>query len=116
MGNAFFNYDKEEDILFIYKKEKVKGSVEIGDNYALHFNYQNQFVGIDIFKASKLFGIPKSTLSKIKNASLNTKIAGNVVLLMYAFVFVYKKIEKSVQHVVNVEFKDESKIPIKAMI
>ena len=30
-GETFFDYDLENDSLFIYKKSKIKGSVDIGD-------------------------------------------------------------------------------------
>lgn len=49
-----FDYDKEQDVLYIYSpKEKVSESLEIADDIILDINEKNQIVGIEIFYASK---------------------------------------------------------------
>ena len=49
------DYDKESDDLFLYAKEKSRGSVEIGD-LVLDFGRDSRLVGIEILNATKFLG------------------------------------------------------------
>lgn len=48
-----FNYDKENDTLFIYKKEAVKGSIDVG-NYIVDFTHEGNVAGLEIMNASEV--------------------------------------------------------------
>ena|SRR3989344_4299995 len=62
--NIKFNYDFENDILFIYKnKHKSNGSIEYGKNIHISFS-KNEVVGLEIIDASKvLSGFSKSEIT-----------------------------------------------------
>ncbi|MFH8087079.1 MAG: DUF2283 domain-containing protein, partial [Candidatus Aenigmatarchaeota archaeon] len=74
---AKVDYDKENDILWVYTGEKVKDSLGI-DNFVIDFSQENKVVGIEIFKASEIVSkltrtkISKNSLAKIKKASLSS--------------------------------------------
>ncbi len=50
---TYFDYDKDNDSLFIYKKETVKGSIDVG-NYVVDFTHEGNVAGIEIMNASEV--------------------------------------------------------------
>jgi uncharacterized protein YuzE len=50
MGNFKIDYDQESDDLFLFNKEKSKGSVEMGD-LIIDFNRDGDVVGLEILNA-----------------------------------------------------------------
>lgn len=73
---AKIDYDKENDILWVYSGEKVKDSLEI-DNFVIDFSFDNKVVGVEISNASEVLSklalvkVSKNVLSKIIQASLS---------------------------------------------
>ncbi len=79
-----FNYDFSGDSLFIHKKDSnVRYSIEIGDDYTIDIDFDGNVSGIEIFHVSKLFGIPKYMLKKIKRASLTTRMGNPLVIFVH---------------------------------
>jgi len=69
MKNNILDYDIENDILFIHRKDvKTKGSVEImGGDIIMDFSKDKEVVGLEIMNASeflKNFNITKNMLSQ----------------------------------------------------
>ncbi len=75
---AKVDYDRENDILYVYSGESVKDSLEI-DNFVLDFSSENKIVGVEIFDASdilsglSLMKISKRMLSEIEDATISFK-------------------------------------------
>ena len=55
-------YDKNNDILYVYKKGKVKFSLEILSNFIVDLDHSNKVVGLEILNASKVLKVPKKDL------------------------------------------------------
>ncbi len=73
---AIVDYDKENDILWVYSGEKVKDSLEV-DNFVIDFSHDDKVVGVEIINASEVISslaisrINKEALANIKEASLS---------------------------------------------
>ena len=79
-----FDYDSSGDSLFIHRKNaNVRYSIEIGDNYVIDIDFDGKVSGIEIFHVSKLFGIPKYMLKKIKRTSLVTRMGNPLVIFVH---------------------------------
>ncbi len=70
-----FDYDKENDTLFIYKKEAIKGSIDVG-NYIVDFTHEGNVAGIEIMNASEVLrnlGVekPSDFLDNMKQVKFN---------------------------------------------
>lgn len=73
---AYFDYDRDNDTLFIYKKETVKGSIDVG-NYIVDFTHEGNVAGIEIMNASEVLrnlGVenPSDFLESMKHVSFKT--------------------------------------------
>ena len=97
---AKVNYDWKHDILYIYKNERAKFSVEVLNNFVIDIGFDNKVVGLEIFDASKILRIAKKELKNIKKAKLATLIRKGVYGVAYSL-----RLEK-----VNVE--SELQIPV----
>ena len=84
-----FDYDSENDDLFIYSgKEKSKGAVEMGD-LIFDFNSNKDLVALEIMNASKFIQemlgksilIDKKFLENIKSCSLEVRQHQNMLLV-----------------------------------
>lgn len=98
MEKIKFDYDEENDSLFIYKsEEKVKGSVEIGEFVLDLAPNLNKIVGLEILNASKILSktlspkINKNILLNIKKAFFRTQYKDNAIYLIYGIQFEIKK-------------------------
>ena len=112
MEKVKFRYDKENDILYIFKDIKPRGSIEIGD-FIVEFTANLQkAVGLEILNASKVLSklfprFPvKSALTHIEKANLRAIHRPDIVIVQYAFV---SKITKD--HTVTKEFAQTIAIP-----
>ena len=69
-----FDYDKENDDLFVYlPNKKSKGAIELG-NFVLDFDGKGNLVALQIFEASKVLSKLLSKffkLAKIKELKIN---------------------------------------------
>lgn len=69
------SYNEGDDILFIYKKGKVKGNIMIG-GFVFDISYRSEIIGIEVLDATRnleMFGITKEMLKNAKTARLITK-------------------------------------------
>ena len=71
-----FDYDKDNDTLFIFKKEAVKGSVDIG-NYIVDFTHEGSVAGLEIMNVSEVLknlGVesPSDFLESVKHVSFKS--------------------------------------------
>ena len=79
-----YDYDSLGDSLYIKKSgSKVKNSIEIGDEYVLDIDYNGHIIGVEIFNASKKFGIKRSLLKKIDKVNLVSKFSRNFLVFIY---------------------------------
>ncbi|MFQ5648187.1 MAG: DUF2283 domain-containing protein [Candidatus Aenigmatarchaeota archaeon] len=112
MEKVNFRYDKENDILYLFKDIKPRGSIECGD-FIVEFTADLQkAVGLEILNASKVLSklFPKfpvkSSLMHIKKASLRTIHRPELIIVQYAF---FSKIQRD--HTVSKEFSQSIAIP-----
>lgn len=90
MSNKFkFDYDEEEDLLYIYNEnKKSKGSIEFGD-LIVDLDKNQNVVGLEIFDASKYLSyltnkrITKKQLKKIETASLFFSVEKGFILIKF---------------------------------
>ena len=82
------DYDKESDDLFLYAKEKSKGSVEIGD-LILDFDRKGKLVGIEMLNATKFLSdcvadkdaVSKELLSNLVKCEVEVKQKNNFLFI-----------------------------------
>lgn len=82
------DYNRESDDLFLYAKEKSKGSVEIGD-LILDFDRYGRLVGIEMLNATKFLSdcvaekdiISKEFLSELVKCEVEVKQKNNFLFI-----------------------------------
>lgn len=83
-----FNYDKLNDLLYVYKKNSsVYSNVMIGD-FHLEFSKNSELVGVEVLNASNLlkeYDIPKRILENIDNVELKM-VSNNNSLLIFLII------------------------------
>jgi uncharacterized protein YuzE len=73
MENFKFDYDKENDDLFIYLEgQKSEGAVELG-NFVFDFDKKENLVALQIFEASKILSKLMSKIIELANIK-NVKV------------------------------------------
>ena len=83
-----FHYDKEFDILAIYKsRRKVKESIEVSENIVLDLNKKGQIIGIEIMDAGKFFRnfnsiMNNKFLSRVESANISYKSFRNQWIIL----------------------------------
>ncbi|MDP6548092.1 MAG: DUF2283 domain-containing protein [Candidatus Woesearchaeota archaeon] len=97
MKENMLDYDKENDILFIHRKDiKTKGSVEVlGGDIIIDFSKDKQVVGIEIMNASELLKPYNITKSMLLGA-----LAGNIKVVQQRnllFLTIVLKMPKNVE-------------------
>jgi len=100
MKEVFFDYDPENDSLFIYKKSKIKGSIEIGD-IIIDISVDGKIKGIEMLNASnflKNLGIkaPKDVLKNIKSANIWAVYKPDSIIIYYSIVSEKKEVKSSI--------------------
>ncbi len=82
--NLLFDYDKLNDLLYVYKKDShVYSNVMIGE-FHLEFNKSGELIGMEILNASDIladYGIPKRSLDNIQKIDLKTVVRNNSILV-----------------------------------
>lgn len=92
-----FDYDYVNDILFFKVDEREYAfSVELLD-YVIDLDIEGFVVGLQIFDASKHFGMNKNSLREVKNWRLEARIRAGVieVKLVFTSMLRNKMIEKN---------------------
>ena len=92
-----FDYDYVNDILFFKVDEREYAfSVELLD-YVIDLDIEGFVVGLQIFDASKHFGMNKNSLREVKNWRLEARIRAGVieVKLIFTSILRNKMIEKN---------------------
>ncbi len=98
---AKVDYDRENDILYVYSGEKVKDSLEI-DNFVVDFSHNNKVVGIEIFDASKILSklvlvkINKDILSKVNDATISFYHSRDIFFVVIGLVLIIGKKRKKI--------------------
>lgn len=94
-----FNYDSENDDLFIYsEKLKSKGAVELG-SLVFDFDLNGNLVAIEIMNAIQLLNdligkeiVDKKILESIKTCKVSVKIHQNLMLIMIVLIVEHKEV------------------------
>jgi len=99
-GKIKFDYDEEEDILFIYDPERKSfGSVELGGNVIIDFDGKKRVVALEFLDAteslSSLTGkkITKKMLSGIKQAKFLAETKKGMLIIKFIILCAEKPIE-----------------------
>ncbi|MEM5790968.1 MAG: DUF2283 domain-containing protein [Candidatus Aenigmatarchaeota archaeon] len=98
---AKVDYDRENDILWVYTGEKVNDSLEI-DNFVIDFSQENKIVGIEIFKTSEILSkltqikISKNSLLNIKKASLSSYQSRELTFVIINLILMIKNERKEI--------------------
>ncbi|MBU1203875.1 MAG: hypothetical protein KKG60_02275 [Nanoarchaeota archaeon] len=83
-----FNYDKLNDLLYVYKRDSnVYSNVVIGD-FHLELDRKMGVVGLEVLRASELlgeYGISKEILESLEKVSLKVITSHNSVLVFLGF-------------------------------
>jgi uncharacterized protein YuzE len=90
MRETFFDYDTENDSLFIYKKSKIKGSMDIGD-IIVDISIDGKVIGIEMLNASEMLknlGLknPKEILNTIKSVSIRALYKQDSIMVYYSII------------------------------
>lgn len=83
-----FDYDRENDSLFIFKKDTVRGSIDVG-NYVVDFTHEGNVAGIEIMNASEVLKNlsvenPEEFLEKIRQVSFKSVQKRDSVVIYFA--------------------------------
>lgn len=82
--NLKYDYDKLNDLLYVYKKDSnVYSNVMIGE-FHLEFDKNMNVVGLEILKASDIldaYNIPKRILENIEKVELKVVVKNNSLLV-----------------------------------
>jgi len=100
MKETLFDYDSENDSLFIYKKSKIKGSVDIGD-IIVDMSIDGKVVGIEMLNVSdmlKNLGLknPKEILNTIKSVSIRAVYKQDSIMVYYSIASKAREVSSSV--------------------
>ena len=92
--NGFnFDYDPENDLLYIYKNEKAFGSVEFGEDIIIDFDKKMNVVGLEFLGASEILSklsknkAAASSLPNLHSAKFNTVNIGGLIVIIYTLKF-----------------------------
>lgn len=85
---TYFDYDVENDSLFIFKEDTVRGSIDVG-NYVVDFTHEGNVAGIEIMNASEVLKNlsvenPGEFLEKIKQVSFKSVQKRDSVVIYFA--------------------------------
>ncbi len=75
MAKMNFKYDKNEDILYLFKStKKVKFSLDSNDIFIIDFDDRNRVIGLEIIDASEvIYGLTKDALNNLKEVEMMSK-------------------------------------------
>ena len=83
MAKVEFNYDKNEDILYLFNGAKnVKFSLDFHDIYILDFDEKNHVVGLEIIDASKVLYFKKEALSNLKEVEMTARFKDGIMAVL----------------------------------
>lgn len=79
-----FDYDSENDILYLRKYGKIKGSTEVEgfEDIVIDFSFNDVPIGLEIMNINKNFNIPKSFLNNLEMAGFSIQKRGNSMLIL----------------------------------
>jgi len=94
-----FDYDLDSDSLYLYKKgENAKHSVEVLKNFIVDLGFGNNVAGLEILNASKMLGVAKKDLEKIKSAKMSlTKAKDGIACIAYSINLDKIQLESQIQ-------------------
>lgn len=79
------DYDFKNDIFFFKVKDReYTHSIEL-QNLVIDFDKDNFIVGLQIFDASKVFGITKKQLGNVQNFNMKTQIKNGIIQINLNF-------------------------------
>ena len=95
-----FDYDPDNDSLFIYRKAKIKGSIDIGD-LIVDMSLDGKVAGIEMLNAIdalKNMGIkaPKDVLKSIKSAGIRAVYKQDSIMIYYSIISKAREVSSSV--------------------
>ena len=85
MKEKNFEYEAEEDVLYIYSINspmKVAGSLHV-NNLVIDLSSGGDVVGLQVDNASEYLGIPPKELENIKESKIVTIARGNALTILY---------------------------------
>jgi len=100
MKETYFDYDPENDSLFVYRKAKIKGSVDIG-YFVIDISTEGKVIGVEILNVSeflKNLGIndPKEFMNSIKNAGFRAVYQPDSIVVYFMIYSKVKQVTSSV--------------------
>ncbi|MBS3127835.1 DUF2283 domain-containing protein [Candidatus Woesearchaeota archaeon] len=84
IGNLKYDYDKLNDLLYVYKKDSNAYSTVMVGDFHLELNKQGELVGIEVLQASDIlneYGISKKILDNIEKIELKVVVNNNSMLI-----------------------------------
>lgn len=77
------SYEKDKDILSLWKEKTSQVSIEVGD-FIIDIDSRGFVAGLEILNASENLNLPSEFLAKIERASMSVLYKQNYVLIMLA--------------------------------
>jgi len=99
MEKVNVTYDRENDVLFLYKNVRPKGSIELGD-FILSFTEGMKATGIEILNASKRLSqifdvkLTKENLANTVKANFRTGYEADCVYVFFTVVWKHQQTEQ----------------------
>lgn len=93
------DYDNVNDILYLRKHGKIKGSIEIEgfEDIVIDFSFDNNPIGLEIMNASKNLNLSKKFLSSIESAGFGIEKKRDKV-----FILILLKVSAKVQERITI--------------
>ena len=81
-GKGTYDYDYENDIVFVHIKGIKSDDAIDHDPFIIDLDEQKRIVGIEILGVSKLFNLPKIFFKNLVKGSLKANIKGNYITIV----------------------------------
>ena len=106
--NTEIKYEKELDILSLWRGKASAGAVEIGD-FIIDITSDGYVARLEIIQASENLNIKPELLKNIEKAAMSVVYKPNNVLIMISMTFKGKEKEVSIPLAINLGHKKQEK-------
>jgi uncharacterized protein YuzE len=100
MKETYFDYDSENDSLFVYRKAKIRGSIDIG-YFVIDISSEGRVIGVEILNVSKVLknlgiGSPKEFMNNIKNAGFRAVYQPDSIIVYFMILSKVRQVTSSI--------------------
>jgi len=100
MKETYFDYDSENDSLFVYRKAKIKGSVDVG-YFVIDISTDGKVIGLEILNISEVLknlniANPTEFLDNIKKAGFRAVYQRDSLIVYFMILSKAKEVTSSI--------------------